>query len=527
MKNKIDLLEIILIILFFSLIKSGYSQLEYINGPNLGCGITDSAVLNQTYTNYQLPFFPMSDDTLRALVVFVNFADGYFDPGLTNQNYVYLNYWPGNSYLTKPSWADSVICPTTTNVWNRSLTALFRDASKGKFWLIGDVYPSLVVVNNISSYSGRGLGTVVKDVIETIGPNVNWSNYDKFSPFSSGDRHQPDSTVDFIFILFRFNNSGSIDAPGYTGICGLGGRSGNFGYDSLNRPITELPVGEKKILSQLLGSGCIADIYSPWHIGYASHEFAQHYGYEFVHNDTMGSFNISGGNLASAADREYFGWSTAPPYAPTTNTTITLRDFVTTNDYARITRSSDKIYLENRRRFNYFSSENYKIWKWYNTEPLRPVQSDSMLVIYRSLSSTSFEIKSANGNLDWQICNSKYKTRYYSNTFNFFYPDHPNIHNGLSTFRLSELQVIDSNCQNYTFNKGSYMGVLCDSNSCFDVDYNDVYSPWSNPPLLVNNSNDSLTIEIAGKDNNGDLIVNIYFTNILDAKPSKPQNLKV
>jgi hypothetical protein len=36
-----------------------------------------------------------------------------------------------------------------------------------------------------------------------------------------------------------------------------------------------------------------------------------------------------------------------------------------------------------------------------------------------------------------------------------------------------------------------------------------------------------LTIEIAGKNSSGNLLVNVYFTNITAAKPSKPQGLKI
>jgi hypothetical protein len=532
--KKTNILALIMITFSLLIFNTGFTQLDYMFEKNLGCALNGSYTINQTYTGYQLPFFPMSNDTLRALVVFVNFADENFDPHLYptpgDSSYVFLNYWPGSypEYLTKPSWADSVICPTTTNVWNRSLTALFRDGSLGKFWLIGDVYPSLVVVNNKSTYAGRGIGTVVKDVITQIEPNVNWAYYDKFAPFDGNNRNHSDGIVDFIFIMIRFNNSGSIEGSSYTGICGLGGFSGNFGYDNFNQPITEINVGKKKIISQLLGSGCIAEVNSPWdHLGYAAHEFCQHYGYGFVHNEKMGSFNINGGNLACASDREYFGWSSSTPYAPTSNTTITLRDYVTTNDYVKIQRSSDAIFLENRRRLSYYASENYKIWKIRSYEPLRPVGSDSMLVIYRRNNINSFNIESANGNWDWQMCGSSYKSKAYSGTFNFFYNDISNRFGGTSTFSLREKPIKDTNCNSYPFNAITYMGVDGDSTTCFDVGYNEVYSPWSNPPLPVNNVNDSLAIEIAGKDNNGDLIVNIYFTNILQGKPSKPQGLQI
>jgi len=73
----------------------------------------------------------------------------------------------------------------------------------------------------------------------------------------------------------------------------------------------------------------------------------------------------------------------------------------------------------------------------------------------------------------------------------------------------------------------TYSGLGGDKNSCFEVGYNQVYSPWSNPPLPVTNANDSLTIELTGRNSDGSLAVCVYFTNILGASPSKPQLLTV
>lgn len=117
-------------------IPNAYSQHDFIPGT-----IDEFYCQDVSGGSYSMPYFRMDNDTHKALVVFCNYPDEDFDiPGT-----VYLQYWPGSSHLTMPSWADSVICPTTTNVWDKSLTAYFRDASRGKFWLIGDVYPELYV----------------------------------------------------------------------------------------------------------------------------------------------------------------------------------------------------------------------------------------------------------------------------------------------------------------------------------------------------------------------------------------------
>lgn len=58
---------------------------------------------------------------------------------------------------------------------------------------------------------------------------------------------------------------------------------------------------------------------------------------------------------------------------------------------------------------------------------------------------------------------------------------------------------------------------------CFDLGYNNIASPWSNPTLPGNISNDQLTFELLDRNESGDLIVKIYVNDITQASPSKPQ----
>ncbi len=194
-------------------INSVISQVDYnMAFPNLVCGMDNQG------SSYSYPFFPMNDDTLKALVVFCNFP---YQSGNYDNGKCLLQYWPGTSAQTKPSWADSVICPTTTNIWHPSLTGYFRDASMGKFLLIGDVYPKLYVFQGqVDDYSdtSRKIGYAVKELLEGIDDEVNYADYDKFDPDdfdNDGDYREPDGIVDFIFIIFRFTNAHTID-PGDT-----------------------------------------------------------------------------------------------------------------------------------------------------------------------------------------------------------------------------------------------------------------------------------------------------------------------
>lgn len=125
-----------------------YSQDFYDHITNPSCG-TGSSVGG--YCGYPT-YFPMTDDTLKALVIFANYLESDWDPINNNSNLIYMQYWPGSAYDVKPSWTDSVICPTTTNVWHPSLTGHIAQSSNGKFWLIGDVYPNLVITDHEYTY---------------------------------------------------------------------------------------------------------------------------------------------------------------------------------------------------------------------------------------------------------------------------------------------------------------------------------------------------------------------------------------
>lgn len=504
-----------------------YSQFNNIVYPDLVCGMNSQINENRSYT---FPFFPVDDgDNLHTLVVFCNFPSPSGDFDIPNT--CLLQYWPGSSAQTLPSWATSVICPTTSNIWNPSMTGYFEKSSMGRFHLTGDVYPYLYVFQNQVSYyaaSDKKMGYAVKELLEYIDNSgyVDWSEYDNFDPFdldNDNNKREPDGIVDFIFIVFRFTNAHTIDPPSYTGIACLGGQDFCFG-PGVYEITTE---SGHRILAGHPGSGCIGGVTNPWEIGILTHEFGEHYLYGGGHSERMGAYNINGGGIASAYDREHCGWNTTSAITPTTNTMgIELEDYVSTNDYIKIQRQNEILYLENRRRMNYYSSVDNVIWKWNCDDPVRPIQSDSMLVVYRNTGSRTFDIQSAFGKFDWQRCpDNSFKTIWNTSRNNYFLIEAPNRYGGLSTFELFGC-VSDLSCGSIACNTG-YWGGGGDFNTCFDVGYNDVISPWSNPPLLVANQNDSLTIEIAGRNSSGNLLINVYFTNITDARPAKPQGLQI
>lgn len=62
------------------------------------------------------------------------------------------------------------------------------------------------------------------------------------------------------------------------------------------------------------------------------------------------------------------------------------------------------------------------------------------------------------------------------------------------------------------------------SDDFFNVDYNQIFSPWSNPSTYPDIEN--LCVQILQKDQFNNMHVNFYTTNAVTAPPSKPQNLK-
>lgn len=500
------------------------------------CGTDNSAGYYCGYPTY----FPMTNDTLRALVIFANYPNGYWDPYTSNSNLIYMQYWPGTNqqHLQKPTWADSVICPTTNNVWHPSLTGLLAQGSNGKFWLIGDVYPELVVTDSVYSYyspPNRRIGHAVKEIIDKVSPNVNWADYDKFDPCdinSNGNRREPDGQVDFIFVLFRFNVSEVTDpdfqGKGYIGIADLGGRLQTFGDSSV------IVRQGKKISAHWPGSGCIVEMHHKWYLGPAKHEFAFHYAFGFDVPNGLGSHNIQGGGLASAKDREELGWNFGNIYQPVSNTTnINLRDYVTTGDHIKISRNGKTYYIENRRRLNYYSSPMFHGWRWTINEPLMPVQSDSGIYIYNA--NNYNHCYHAYGKWNYSICqNGRYKVLKPPYILQFI-PETVNRYSGLRVMDLAGLPGLDANC-NSLFNncltppklidKPTYIGAQGDTNTCFDAGYNMVFSPWSNPGIAIGSSSDSLTIELAQRNSDGSIDVNVFFSDMTLSAPSKPQFLR-
>ena len=457
------------------------------------------------------PYFPVENDTLKILVVFCNFPNGNWDPPPPA---VITQQWPGSQHLQKPTWADSIICPTTENVWENSLTAYFRDASMGQFWMIGDVYPDLYVFDHESSYygsEGRSMGDATRELLEAVNVNVDFTQYDKFAPQDAGNKKHPDGVVDFIFIISRFLHSASIDPPSYTGIASLGGRQGNFAGDLF------ITLDGMKIEAGFPGSGAIFEMFFRGGYSVGCHEFG-HYLFGSGHPVWPGFTSLMSGVFPHAYERETLNWGPDRIYVGS-NSTITLRDYATTGDFVKFSRGSNTYYIQNFRRSCYHFTEQFNGWHWYPDDPILPYIKDSMVVI----SKPAWTVEHAFGRWDWE---KDVQGNYLYDTFlDEFIIGSPNRTKGETIMDLIDKPCIDLSGM-YEFIE-THIGKDGDSNTCFDIGYNQVYSPWSNPGIRVKSAQDSLAIELVGRDENGDMIINFYFENLTETPPSKPTGIRI
>jgi len=127
------------------------------------------------------------------------------------------------------------------------------------------------------------------------------------------------------------------------------------------------------------------------------------------------------------------------------------------------------------------------------------------------------------GRWNWQKDENE---NYLYDTFNEnFILGLPDRINGETIMDLRDKQCIDLSGTNEFLKSHKYAGG--DSNTCFDVGYNEVYSPWSSPGIEVESPQDSIAIELLGKDENGDMIINFYFNNLTETSPSKPTGIRI
>lgn len=452
-------------------------SLSFTFSSNLQAGVDDVC---GTTSGSSAPYLPTSG-TIKVYVIFAQFKD---DPQIEN------NGWTKNSY---PSWANTFVNPSTggSYPWN-NLSHYFNEMSNGTYQVIGDVYDDLVITDyNQSQYSS--IGQVNREIIMKVDPYVNFAEYDNLNGNSPGS----DGIVDFIYIIYR-NVTGD-GLMNYTGIAHLNVSS-------------TINVDGKQIINTSSGIGGGVQQRGGYNgrdytLYVAAHEMG-HYLLGGNHIQNVSNLALmTGGPVWNASrgmhswEREKLGWINYTNKS--TDGSVTMSDYMTTDQVYKVPISSGEYFLiENRKKISPHDKAG-----------------DTGFYFYRVTGASSFppsiDVLCADGNWDFDFNYSTLKiTRLTPNPTGT--KDEMNIMYTYDSDGDGKLETYA--CYIPVYHENSAWG---DDEDAFDLTFNNVLSPVSNPRSNNGGSLD-FTIEVTGTNT-----IQFYFTNPYAGKPSKPQNVKI
>ena len=152
--------------------------------------------------------------TLKTLIVFVQFAN----------ETVAADYWPIGGAPTYMNDLLAINKNSTGNYWDRynqnteCLSDWFQEVSKGQLHVTGEAY-NIVLDYDANHYLGTGLRDMNNEIISKLtSAGVRWQNFDYWSGSSGDFYYQPDDYIDMIIKVHRTKTVNGLfysDAPGY------------------------------------------------------------------------------------------------------------------------------------------------------------------------------------------------------------------------------------------------------------------------------------------------------------------------
>ncbi len=431
-----------------------------------------------------------SEGTVKALFIFIQ-----FDDDSTTKS----KYWPYDT-INLPGWTKQFVeVKPTTHFKVSNLTQYFYEMSNGKLNLIGDVYPELVRPEFDSDHY-KDISEVNTEILARLDNEINYSKYDNWSRDKNGKFvNRPDGKVDMIFLLYRNFPNRLFFNRGWTGIAHL--------YLSQKEIITDDGVVIKRG-SLDRGSGIIVrggkhGFY--WLKYVAAHEFGH---FLFGAGHIEGATNLAlmvGGPVWNASrgmhswERARLGWMKFIDVNPGIDAEFVIGDYMTTNSALRL-RLSDKEWfiIENRQKLSRHDKAGDKgIYIYHVTNPFH--------------FAPRVFVECADGNWNFKIDTTNKK-------LSKSWP------NPLGKNEMNFSKYIKG--KNYACFKPVYEtnAAWGDDKDAFDLIYNNVFSPVSNPSS-ANKKKIDFTIEITEKIGTN-YKLKFYFENPYIGKPSKPQFLK-
>ncbi len=467
-----------------------------------------------------------SKGTIKALAVFIQFLGDHSHPESSE--------WPLNQ---APVFLNTYLDSTEAQVsmpW--SFSDYYRKMSFDALKIYGKGY--FVITQHTENYyrdtlhlGNNAYGKVTKEVLGTLNSQINYAEYDNWKDIRNAHTpNTPDGIVDLIIVLYRQ----SIYPPGdkAQGVAALG----------INEP--DLTLNGKILKFGFPGSGITNSGGWQGMAGFMP-SMKHEYGHlllggghpEYSNRDDSGyaSAGMSGilmgqGNVATGWERQKLGWI---PYINVLNSqSATLGDYVTTGQVLKIAIPGTKeaFLIQNHQKLCIYDDPNTD----------RPGKG---IFIYHIKDTTA-----AQPNYDMEVAEGR---------FNWIIPYWFNPGPGWGINPIPAFSQTIANPAGYDgrdmlptdkqLSNGKWICeafYYCENGQAVHVDrykgdprdpynigYNQVFSPWSNPNSNTwNNSPTSIAVEIVGKHvgpNGEDVFdLNLFVNNPEQASPAKPMNVQ-
>ncbi|HMS65740.1 MAG TPA: T9SS type A sorting domain-containing protein [Ignavibacteria bacterium] len=514
---------------------------------------------------------PGTSDFIRCLVIYITFPDdtlsGY-NYTIWKNRFQTSNPRPINPHSgTNGHLIDSLVgnpnVPFMTRYHDYTISDFFCEMSMGQYDVIGDEI-SIILPRNSSYYrdslhliNGRGfMNRYVLNYLDST-RNIDWSRYDNWKFQNNEWLFESDGTAEMILMNYRTipnNSNGWFWPPAYGGEAKLDLPSPiTFGS------VTIGPFNGITALNLLHATGRSEVI--------LEHEYSHKL---FANNIPLGDnghvnmgFMTLGHNetsyLYTPIERSatIIGYTSINLINSNGIYTDTLSDFVESGKSYKIKipgTSDDYIWIANHQKKSVYDGIARGGTNCYNINfaEIDPACPDGKgLFIYREGSNCSnnnqpYDIVSAEGKFSWAIDRTVYAPHQnYHHPLGFSLPVLKTMlgkrYTGKDKYMKQPANpttaygtwVTDDVCSDESSDFDISLSFRGDSFDPFNMNYDEIFSPYSNPSSsFCDSTRTGLTIALMEQNSTtGAIVVKIYYDNddqaILDLPPSKPKNVKV
>lgn len=501
---------------------------------NNGDGETECVLSKTTSWNGQIGGYALpSEGTINVLFIFAQFPDDNYDKSN-------LTWIKGQAPANMQSWVDQT---WSSNPTEGSMTHYFNEMSFNKLKFTGKEV-SVITPHSRAWYlaNNKNRGYIHKEIIEQLDETWDFGEFDNWD-YEGDYNHinRPDGIIDMIFIVWRnVANDFPSDSVKIVFQKLNMGRYADLG----GSPIT-VDNGQRTIKTGFWpdttnkipgGSGAtMTDWFTEDMFRFCIHEFGhylqggndQHVGYGFW--GLLSGWGIKS-YIANSFERYRLGWINLNTIKASSILTIqnaTLPDFISTGIAYRFvidSASSQYFYIENH--------QNHTRWKYSDA-----TIEDGIYILRQDGAkgdNTFIQLVPADGRWEW-VVNQLTPNPWGSGDLPVFkklnvdrvngYHDLQYIPwswNGITKAATAIHFLENSNGQ--PVQDVRYTG---DGKDAFRTNYNEIFSPWSNPNSdKANRTATPFGFKINNLTN-GIYSIDIYVNTSLNAPPSKPQNVKI